>query len=120
MALSDPQTVTVNAVAKTLARVSSGDFSGAFTSTADGLVLRVSHTQAKRNRSTVRLEISKISADPLVPSTNRPYSMTVYAVIDTPPQGFSTTEITNNVKALVDWFTAGTYAQTNKIVNRES
>jgi hypothetical protein len=120
MALADPQTVTVNAVAKTLARVGSSDYSGTFNSAADGLVLRVSHTQGRRNRSTVRLEISKISADPLVPSTNRPYSMTVYAVVDTPTQGFTTTEITNNIKALVDWFTASSYAGTVKIVNKES
>lgn len=120
MALSDPQTVTVNAVAKTLARVSSGDYSGAFNSAADGLTLRVSHANGKRNRSTVRLEISKISADPLVPSTNRPYSMTVYLVLDTPTQGFSVTETTNNLKALVDWFTASTYANSSKVVNKES
>lgn len=120
MALSDPQTVTVNSVAKTLQRVSSGDYTGTFADVADGLTLRVSHTLGRRNRSTVRLEIAKISADPLVPSTNAPYSMTAYLVIDTPPQGFTTTEQTNNLKALVDWFSASTYANVAKVVNRES
>lgn len=120
MALSDPQTVTVNSVAKSLSRVSASDYSGAFNSIADGLTLKVSHTQGRRNRSTVRLEISKIAADVLVPSTNTPYSMTVYMVVDTPPQGFTTTEQTNNIKALVDWFAATSYAATGKIVNKES
>lgn len=120
MALSDPQTVTVNAVAKSLPRVSSSDYSGAFQDIADGLVLRVSHTFGRRNRDVVRLEVSKISADPLVPATNAPYSMSITLTMDTPPQGFSTTEITNNLKALVDWFTAGSYAQTTKVVNKES
>jgi len=120
MALSDPQTVTVNAVAKSLQRVSSGDYTGTFNDAADGLTLKVTHTQGRRNRSTVRLEISKIAADVLVPTTNVPYSMTVQLMVDYPPQGFTVTELTNNIKALVDWFSASTYAQTTKIVNKES
>jgi hypothetical protein len=120
MALSDPQTVTVNSVAKTLQRVASGNYSGTFHSEADGLTLKVDHTFGRRNRSQARLEISKIAADVLVPSTNTPYSMTVQLFIDVPPQGFTTAEMTNNLKALVDWFTASTYANTGKIVNKES
>lgn len=100
---SDPQTVTVNSVDKSLPRVSSGTYSGAFASTADGLVLKISHQLAARNRSTVRLDISKIGSDPLIPSTNRPYSMSAYLVMDTPPQGFTSTEISQNLKALIDW-----------------
>jgi hypothetical protein len=46
--------------------------------------------------------------------------MTVYAVVDTPTQGFTTAEITNNIKALVDWFSATSYAGVGKIVNKES
>jgi hypothetical protein len=46
--------------------------------------------------------------------------MTVQLFIDVPPQGFTTAEMTNNLKALVDWFTASTYANTSKIVNKES
>jgi hypothetical protein len=112
--------VTVNSVAKSLPRVAAGDYSGTFHSEADGLTLKVSHTFGRRNRSTIRLEISKIAADVLVPTTNVPYSMTAYLVVDTPPQGFTTTEMTNNIKALVDWFTATSYAATAKVVNKES
>jgi hypothetical protein len=115
---TDPQTVTVNTVAKSLARTESGDHHGAFESTADGLVLSVSHALARRNRSTVRLDVSKTSADPLVPSTNRPYSMSCYLVVDVPPQGFSTAEITNNAKALIDWLAIA--GNQTKLVNHES
>jgi len=120
MALADPQTVTVNAVAKSLPRVASGDYQGVFQDLADGLVLRVSHTQGRRNRDVVRLEISKISADITVPSNNVPYSMSVQLVMDSPSQGFTTTELTNNLKALVDWFSATSYANVTKVVNKES
>lgn len=115
---ADPQSVTVNAVAKSLPRVSSGDYEGAFESVVDGLRLGIRYVPAKRNRTTVRLDVSKVSADVLVPSTNRPYSMSVYLVLDTPSQGFTTTEITNNLKALVDWLAVA--GNQTKIVNHES
>jgi len=115
---ADPQTVTVSTIAKSLARTESGDHSGAFESAVDGLVLEISHLLARRNRSTVRLDISKTSADPLVPSTNRPYSMSAYLVIDVPPQGFSTAEITANTKALVDWLAIA--GNQSRLVNHES
>jgi hypothetical protein len=115
---TDPQTVTVSTIAKSLARTESGDHTGAFESTVDGLVLSVSHALARRNRSTVRLDCNKTSADPLVPSTNRPYSMSVYLVLDCPPQGFSTAEVTANAKALVDWLAIA--GNQTKLVNHES
>jgi hypothetical protein len=116
--LTDPQTVTVNAVGKTLARVSAGDYQGAFFSAADGLTLRVSHTTGKRNRSTVRLDVTKTSADPLVPSTNRPYSMSGYLVLDTPLNGFSVVEIGYYLKAVSDWLAVA--GNQTKVINRES
>lgn len=115
---ADPQSVTINAVAKSCPRVGSETYSGTFEDVADGLVLRVSHALNRRNRSTVRLDVSKTSADPLVPSTNRPYSMSCYLVLDAPPQGFSSTEIGYNLKGLIDWL-ADSGNQT-KLVNRES
>jgi hypothetical protein len=115
---TDPQTVTVNAVAKTLPRVSSGDFSGAFYDAADGLTLKIAHLSTKRNRSTIRLDVAKISADPLVPTVNRPYSMSVYLVIDTPTQGFSTTEIGYYLKAVSDWVAVA--GNQTKVIARES
>jgi hypothetical protein len=115
---ADPQTVTINAIAKSLARTESGDHGGGFESAVDGLVLSINHALARRYRSTVRLDVSKISSDPLVPSTNRPYSMSVYLVMDVPPQGFSTAEITYNLKGLTDWI--GTAANQTRFVNHES
>lgn len=100
---ADPQSVTVNAVAKSLPRTSAGDHRGSFEDPADGLVLTISHQTGKRHRSTVRLDVSKISADPLVPTSNRPYSLSAYLVLDTPLQGFTTTEIGYYLKAVSDW-----------------
>jgi hypothetical protein len=118
MALVDPQTVTVNAVAKPLPRVASGDFTGTFASAVDGLQLRVWHTEGRRNRSNVRLDVEKIGADVLIPSTNRPYSMSVYLVVDTPLQGFTTAEIGYYLKAVSDWVAVA--GNQTKVLNHES
>lgn len=118
MALADPQTVTVNALAKTLPRVASGDFSGTFMSVVDGLTFSVKHTEGRRNRSNVRLDFEKIAADVLVPTSNKPYSLSVYLVIDTPLQGFTTAEIGYYLKAVSDWVAIA--GNQTKILNHES
>lgn len=116
---ADPQSVTVNAVAKSLPRTGSGDHQGTFEDPADGLVLSVKHqTTNRRHRTTVRLDNSKISADPLVPTSNRPYSLSAYLVLDNPLQGYSVTEIGYYLKALSDWLAVA--GNQTKLLNFES
>lgn len=115
---TDPQTVTVNAVAKSLPRVASGNYDGAFESVADGLKLRVSHAFGKRDRRTVRLDSKDIAADPYLDGTNRPISMSAYLVVDAPPQGYTATEISYHVQALIDWL--DTPANLAKVLGSES
>jgi len=102
MAYSDPQTVTISGTANSLPRISSGVNSGAF-STADGTVkLSIAHQTGKRYRRTVRLEHSKIAADPLT-AANAKYSMTAYVVFDTPVVGYTVAESQAVVAGLVAW-----------------
>lgn len=116
---ADPQTITVNAVAKTLPRVSTADRSGTYEDQANGLTLKISHVNGKsRTRRTVRFDVTKIAADPLLDGVSRPYSMSTYIVVDIPVVGFSTTEVTQNVQALVDYL--DTVANLNKLVAGES
>jgi len=115
---ADPQSVTVNAVAKSLPRTSSGDHLGTFEDAADGLALTISHLNGKRHRTLVRLNHSKISADPLVPTNNRPYSLSVSFILDNPLQGYSTTEIGYYLKAASDWLAVA--GNQTKILNFES
>lgn len=115
---ADPQTVTVNAVAKTLAKVDSGGLSGTFASAADGLSMRIAHTKGQRNRGSVTLKTSKLSADPFVPTNNRNYEMSQTYSFVVPEVGFSVTEITQQLQALIDWL--DTPANLNKLVNGES
>lgn len=115
---ADPQTVTVNAVAKTLPRVSVGDRKASYESTADGLGLTITHVVGKRNRHTVRLNIDKTAADPLLDGVSKAYSMSAYIVIDVPPLGFTLAEQKLNVKALLDHLNAST--NTDKVLAGES
>lgn len=120
MSFTDPQSVTINAVAYPLPRTSSGANSGVFTS-ADGSVrMTVSHAYGKRNRRTIRIEHSKISADPLQPSTNARYSMSTYVVVDAPVVGYTATEIKQVVDGLTAYLTASTGARVTQLLGGEN
>lgn len=91
--LADPQSITINSVAKSLARVSTNGTSSIY-QTADGLFkLTVSHQQTKdKVRSMVRLDQKKIATDPL--SSEQDWAtVTEYRVYERPIVGFSDTEI---------------------------
>lgn len=115
---TEPQSVTVNSVAKSLPRVSYGNREGIFESRTDGLRLRVTHVLGKRNRRIARLDITKTAADPLLDGVSRQYSMSVYLTIDAPTVGFADSEVANNAQALIDW--ADVAANLNKVVAGES
>lgn len=102
---SEPQTVTINAVPKTLVRVSFGDRKGIFEDVL-GNRLTVTHSQGRRNRHIVRLDTTKTAVDPLLDGVSREYSMSAQLIIDVPPVGFTADEQSKNAKALIDWAAA--------------
>lgn len=119
MAFADPQSLTINAVAQTLPRTSSGSNTGTF-QTNDGTVrLSVSHNYGKRNRRTIRVDFSKIAADPLT-SENVEFSMSTYVVVDTPVRGFTVTEAKQIVDALTAYLTASSGARVTQLLGGEN
>lgn len=120
MAFSDPQTLTVNAVAQTLARTGSGTGTGTF-STTDGLYqLSIQNFYGKRTRRSIRFTGSKVSADPLVPSQNVRSSMSVTLGVDMPVNGYTVTEAKQLVDALVAYLTASTGARVTQLLGGEN
>lgn len=107
MSLATPQTVTINAVAKTLDRVEEDKTSSLY-SNADGTyTLRVSHQKSKgRTRRMVRLDSIIIAADPLT-AENAYRKAGIYVVIDEPDVGFTDTELSYYINGLIGWFSAG-------------
>jgi hypothetical protein len=120
MSFSDPQSVTVNAVAQSMPRTGSGIGVGTF-ATADGaFALAVKHSKGKRNRAEIRLTQTKTTTDPLLPSQNVVVSMSVYTVVDTPLNGFSITEAKYVADALYAYLTASSGAKVTQLLGGES
>jgi hypothetical protein len=112
--LADPQSVTINAVATSLARTSQGASTNVYTS-ADGKTTMTTkqNSTAKRFRREVRLAQSKIAADP-ISAVNAEAGTSVYLVIDEPRNGvFSDAEIGYLIDALKAWSTSTNY---NKVL----
>lgn len=119
MAFADPQTVTINAVANTLPRVGLGNGTGDFRKDDGNVELKFANSYGKRTRRTVRLNFSKIAADPLVSAQNIKYSMSAYLVVDTPITGFTVAEAKQIVDALTSYLTASSGSNVTKILGGE-
>lgn len=114
---ADPQTLTVNAVAKTLKRLGTSLNASRYAEADRTRVLSISHTEGRRNQDRVRLDHSKIIVDPLASDRNIPVSMSVYLVIDRPTAGYTVADVKNEVIALADWLKAST--NTDSLVGGE-
>jgi hypothetical protein len=119
MALAD-QTVTINSVAVALPRTGSSMNSGQFTS-ADGLVSElVSHDVGKRTRHLVRINHSKIAADPFQSSINAKYSMSAYVVFDVPAVGYTVAEQKQVIDGFIAQLNASSGALITKVLGNEN
>jgi hypothetical protein len=100
---SDPQTITVNAVAKVCARVKSDGTRSEYVSPDEGFKFVISHQESgDRTRRMIRCDQRVVAADPLT-SVNEYKSLGVYLVIDEPEYGFTDAEIDYVVQALAVW-----------------
>lgn len=120
MAFADPQSVTISGTANSLPRTGSGDNTGSFMKDDGNVKMSVSHRYNKRTSRTIRLDHRKVAADPLIPTNNTNYSMSIRVVVDVPPIGYTPTE----VKAIWDGFlanlAASSGANTVKFLGGES
>lgn len=121
MAFSDPQSITISGTPVSLPRVSSGENSGKFSS-SDGLVdLLASHSYNKsRIRRVLRLDHSKVTADPFVPAQNREVSMSTYMVFDVPNVGYANADIQAVYMGFKALYTASSDALVTKLLGGES
>lgn len=120
MAFADPQSVTINAVANSLPRTSSGVNSGVFTKDDGNVKLSVAHQYAKRTRRTIRLDHSKIAADPLISAQNIKYSMSAYLVVDMPITGYTVAEAKQIIDGLTAYLTASSGARVTQLLGGEN
>lgn len=120
MAFTDPQSVTISGTPISLPRVSTGVGTSSYTS-ADGLVtLSASNAYGRRNRRVLRIDHSKITADPFIPANNSKVSMSNYLVFDLPVAGYTNTEAMAIYAGFKAAFTATSDALIAKLLGGES
>jgi len=119
MAYSDPQTITVNAVAQTLNRTGIGVNEGTLATNDGNYKLSVKHTYGKRTRRVIRLDNRKVAADPLATGFNKFYNMSCYLVFDAPDVGYTVAEQKLVSDGFVAFLSASTGAAVTKLLGGE-
>jgi hypothetical protein len=120
VSFTDPQTVTISAVTTPLPKVSTLGDETTYQS-ADGLIqMLASHDVGKRNRHLLRINHSKLTADPFLPAENVKVSMSCYIVFDVPPAGYSAAEQLAVYTGFKTQFTASSDALITKLLAGES
>lgn len=100
---ADPQTVTVNAVAQVMPRVTTNGYKSVYQKNDQTFTLTLSHTPSKdRIRSMARVDQRAIVADPLT-AENDYETLSFYVVIDRPAVGFSSTQVDQLIAGVKTW-----------------
>lgn len=120
MAFSDPLSITINAVPYSCPRVESGKNESKYTDSTGNVDLSAAHTYGKRSRRVLRVDFTKITADPFIPAQNREVSMSHYMVFDIPQVGFSNTEVKQVYDGFKAMYTASSDALITKLLGGES
>jgi len=120
MAFADPQSITISAVTTSLPRVSTGTNKADYLS-ADALINEsASHSYGKRTRRVLRVDHSKITADPFIPAQNTKVSMSNYIVFDLPVVGYTNAEALAVYAGFKAQFTASSDLLITKLLGGES
>lgn len=99
----DPQTVTVNAVAKVMPRIDSNGRKATYQLNDQTFTLTLSHViQKDRVRSMARIDQRAIVPDPLT-SVNDWETLSAYMVIDRPLAGFSSVQVDQLITGFKTW-----------------
>lgn len=100
---TDPQVVTVNAVAQSMPRVSTGGQKTVYQKNDLTYTLTISHTPNKdRVRSMVRIDQRAIVPDPLT-AVNDYETLSFYCVIDRPLAGFTMVQVEQLIAGFKTW-----------------
>lgn len=117
MALADPQTITVNSVAKTLALIVKEGRKSTYMSSDQLFELTVSHQPTKdRCRSQAQIVQRAVVADPLT-SVNDYDFVKFYCVLDHPNAGFTLAQRQQLIAGFQAWLDS---TMVGKIVGQES
>jgi hypothetical protein len=116
--LPDPQLVTVNSVAQSMAKVSSTGTSSTYEKADSKYKLTISHQTVSKGRirTLVRFEHKEIVSNPLDSSNDYDFQA-LQLVFDRPQFGFTSTQLSDDWAGLKAWLDATMLA---KLYGRES
>lgn len=118
---SDPQTLTVNAVAQTLSRVGATppDTRGTLRTPTGDYTLDVrQNVTSNRFRREARFSFKKIAANALTTQLEE-VSTSIIVAVDEPRVGFTDAELTDLYSALAAWLSSSTNANFKKLLGGE-
>jgi hypothetical protein len=120
VAFADPQSITVNAVAQSLARTGTGLGTGTFRTNDGNFSLEVAHRTGRRGQHTIAFKQRKIAADPLASANNVEYTMTARVTFDVPLVGYTVAEQKLLWDGFVTWLTASSGAKVTQLLGGEN
>ncbi|DAD50539.1 coat protein [ssRNA phage Gerhypos.4_57] len=121
---ADPQTLTVNAVAKALVRINQDEYSSEYLlrTTTNEFRLKIRNTSYRDKARNVMIDRHNVefteTVFPVAPATLSTVRKT-YVVIEN-QQGDTLADPTYDAAALLSWLTASTNANITKLMNFES
>lgn len=111
MAFTDPQTITVATVAKTLNLIEVDKAKSVYATADNEYKFTISHQlSGKRTRHMVRVDRVAVAADPLT-ALNASVSLGTYLVVDEPEFGFTDTQIGDVIAAFIVWLSGANVAK---------
>lgn len=119
MAFTDPQSITIAGVTTPLPRVNSGNNGSEYLSSDGLLKLSASSAYGRRIRRVLRVDKTKVAADPLT-SNNTEVSSSIYLVVDEPKWGFTNQELLDVYTGFNSLYTATSHALITKLLGGES
>ncbi len=120
MAFTDPIVLDFGDGDFPVTRVSVGDFKSSYKDVSGNVGVQVASTYGRRTRSTIRLDFKTLVANPELPTTNNPISMSAYLVIDRNAVGFSQDMLKIITAALIEYISDDDYAAVTKVLQGQS
>jgi hypothetical protein len=117
---ADPQSITVNAVAQSLARIGTGVNLGQFAKDDGAYKLIISHEARKRQRRQIAFTHTKLASDVYNPTMNTPSSQTWRLSLDAPLVGYTITEQKQQIDGFLAWLSASSGAKLTQWLGGEA
>ena len=110
---AEPLTVTIDGVANNLPRVTMEKFRSGWGDPSGDVSATIAHSFNGNEQSMVRVDLKKVTADPLNPGSNIPVQASAWVVVRAPSNqfGFTDAELVNLTKGLRSLITDAFLAQ---------